>query len=69
MQRFLAEIGESQGLAARVSAHAQASGENGLGRGCRKGMQGETRVGERRSQAGIIFISDFVMKIKLHENV
>jgi hypothetical protein len=37
--------------------------------GVAKGMQGETRVEERRSQAGIIFISDFVMKIKLHENV
>jgi hypothetical protein len=30
--------------------------------------QGEKGAKRRRSQAGIIFISDFVMKIKLHEN-
>jgi hypothetical protein len=36
--------------------------------GVAEGSQVETTVGKRRSQAGIIVISDFVMKIKLHEN-
>jgi hypothetical protein len=36
--------------------------------GVAKVLQDGTRVDRRRSQAGIVFISDFVMKIKLHEN-
>jgi hypothetical protein len=34
--------------------------------GVAKALQGVTRVDGQRSQAGIVFISDFVMKIKLH---
>jgi hypothetical protein len=37
--------------------------------GVAEGAHGTAWVEERRSQAGIIVISDFVMKIKLHENV
>jgi hypothetical protein len=36
--------------------------------GVAKGKRGAARVEKRRSQAGIIVISEFVMKIKLHEN-
>jgi hypothetical protein len=36
--------------------------------GVAKGERGAGGVEKRRSQAGIIFISEFVMKIKLHEN-
>jgi hypothetical protein len=37
--------------------------------GVAEGAHGKAGVEKRRSQAGIIVISDFVMKIKLHENV
>jgi hypothetical protein len=35
--------------------------------GVAEGAHDKTGVEKRRSQAGIIVISDFVMKIKLHE--
>jgi len=68
MQRFLAEsgktgLGSAAGQSGRTQAMKTISAE-----GVAKGSRGEARVEERRSQAGIIFISDFVMKIKLHEN-
>jgi hypothetical protein len=68
MQRFLAEKRGCQAWHRRRSGAAVSGVEKTLGRGCRKGSQGEKRARRRRSQAGIIFISDFVMKIKLHEN-
>ncbi|RJX80755.1 hypothetical protein [Pseudomonas sp. LS-2] len=62
MQRFLADKRESQGVAMRNIQSMRDQAVNTVSaEGVAKGSRGEARVEQRRSQAGIIFISDCVM--------
>jgi hypothetical protein len=68
MQRFLAEKVRGRLTARGGQSDRGSAMETVSAVSVAKGKRGAAWVERRRSQAGIIVISGFVMKINLHEN-